>query len=72
MPQRAVTQLQGSYQLAVVDSANKTHIRPVKVGDQVGSDWIIESGVAAGEQVVVEGLLKVKEGTRWWPNPFSP
>jgi len=60
VPQKAVSELQGDYQLAVVGADSKVSIRPVKVGDRVGPMWIIESGVTAGEVVVVEGLLKVQ------------
>ncbi|MFI5103506.1 MAG: efflux RND transporter periplasmic adaptor subunit [Terriglobales bacterium] len=63
VPQRAVTELQGSYQLAVVGSDNKVNLRPVKVGPSFGKMWIIESGLNPGERVVVEGLQKVREGT---------
>lgn len=63
VPQRAVTELQGSYQLAVVDRDNKVSIRPVKVGPSVGKLWIIQDGLNAGERVIVEGLQKVKDGT---------
>jgi RND family efflux transporter MFP subunit len=62
VPQKAVSELQGNYQLAIVGADNKVSIRPVKVGDRVGPIWIIESGVKAGELVVVEGLLKVQSG----------
>ncbi len=63
VPQRAVTELQGSYQVAVIGSDNKAAIRPIKVGERVGTMWIIESGVLAGELVVVEGLQKVRDGS---------
>jgi RND family efflux transporter MFP subunit len=62
VPQRAVTELQGSHQVAVVDSANKVSIRQVTVGDRVGSLWIVTDGLKAGERVVVEGLLKIRDG----------
>ena len=62
VPQKAVSELQGNYQLAVVGADNKVTIRAVKVGDLVGLMWIIESGVEAGELVVVEGLQKVQNG----------
>ena len=62
VPQKAVTELQGNYQLAVVGPDNKISIRPVKVSNRVGPMWIIESGVKAGERVVVEGLQKVQNG----------
>ena len=62
VPQKAVSELQGSYQLAVVAPGNKVSIRAVKVGDHVGPMWIVEGGVKPGEQVVVEGLQKVQNG----------
>jgi RND family efflux transporter MFP subunit len=62
VPQRAVTELQGSYQVAVVGSDNKVSIRPVTVGERFGNLWIITQGVSAGERVVVEGLMKVRDG----------
>lgn len=62
VPQKAVSELQGNYQLVVVGADNKASIRPVKVGSRVGPMWIVESGVKAGETVVVEGLMKVQNG----------
>lgn len=62
VPQKAVSELQGSYQLAVVGLGNKVSIRAVTVGDRVGPLWIVESGVKAGELVVVEGLQKLRNG----------
>jgi RND family efflux transporter MFP subunit len=62
VPQRAVSELQGSYQVAVVDQDNKIHIQPVRVGERTGNLWIIEEGLSAGQRVVVEGLQKVREG----------
>jgi RND family efflux transporter MFP subunit len=63
VPQKAVTELQGTYQLAVVNADNKVSIRAVKVGDRVGPLWIVESGVKPGELVIVEGLQKVQNGS---------
>ena len=63
VPQKAVTELQGTYQLAVVGADNKVSIRAVKVGDRIGALWIVESGVKAGEMVIVEGLQKVQNGS---------
>ena len=71
VPQRAVTELQGSYQVAVVDSENKVGIRTVKVGDRVGSLWIIDEGLNPGERVVAEGVQKVRPGTQVNPKPFA-
>jgi membrane fusion protein (multidrug efflux system) len=62
VPQRAVTELQGTYQVAVVQDGNKVVLLPVKVGERVGAMWIIESGVHPGDLVVVEGLQKVRDG----------
>jgi RND family efflux transporter MFP subunit len=63
VPQKAVTELQGTYQLAVVGSDNKVSIRAIKVGERVGQEWIVESGVKPGELVIVEGLQKVRNGS---------
>jgi RND family efflux transporter MFP subunit len=63
VPQKAVSELQGAYQLAVVGNDNKVSIRPVSVGERVGQAWIIESGVKPGELVIVEGLQKVQGGS---------
>jgi membrane fusion protein (multidrug efflux system) len=72
VPQRAVTELQGSYQVAVVDSENKVSIRTVTVGDRVGSQWIIADGLKPGERVVAEGVQKVRPGTQVNPKPYVP
>jgi len=72
VPQRAVTELQGSYQIAVVSKDNKVAIRPVKVGARVGMMWVIEDGLAADEKVVAEGVQKVREGAPVTPVPFQP
>ena len=71
VPQRAVTEMQGSYQVAVVTPENKVDIRPVKVGQRSGSLWIIEMGLKLGDRVVVEGLQKVKAGMTVDPKPFQ-
>jgi len=63
VPQRAVTELQGSYQVAVVGNDNKVSIRPVKVGERVDSMWVLESGVKPGEAVIVAGVQKVRDGS---------
>jgi RND family efflux transporter MFP subunit len=62
VPQKAVSELQGDYQVAVVGAENRVSIRAVKVGDRVGPMWIVEGGIKPGEQVVVEGLQKVQNG----------
>jgi RND family efflux transporter MFP subunit len=63
VPQRAVIELQGSQQVAVVGRDNKVSIRPVMVAERVGKMWIISQGLNLGEQVVIEGLQKVRDGT---------
>jgi membrane fusion protein (multidrug efflux system) len=70
VPQRAVTELQGRYNVAVVGSDNKVSIREVRVGERVGSMWIIEEGLKAGESVVAEGTQKVRPDTAVIPKPF--
>ena len=60
--QRAVTELQGSYQVAVVGDGNKVTIRPVRMGERSGSMWVVEEGLRPGERVIVEGLQKVRSG----------
>jgi len=70
VPQRAVTQLQGTYEVATVDNQNRVHIQPVDVGEKVGSDWVIDKGLSPGQRVVVEGVAKVKEGTVVRVEPF--
>jgi membrane fusion protein (multidrug efflux system) len=62
VPQRAVTELQNLYSLAVVGDGNKVTFRNVKVGPRVDSLWLIEEGLKPGEKVVVEGLQKVRDG----------
>ena len=62
VPQKAVSELQGNYQLAVVGAENRVSIRAVKIGDRVGPMWIVESGVKPDELVVIEGLQKVRNG----------
>jgi len=63
VPQRAVVELQGTFQIAVVGNDNKVSIRIVKVGERVGTEWIIDSGVKSGEMVIVEGVQKVRDGS---------
>jgi len=69
VPQRAVSELQGFFQVAVVGADNKVDIRPVQTGDRFGSLSIIEKGLSAGERVVVEGIQKVKQGMVVDPKP---
>lgn len=70
IPQRAVTELQGTYQVAVVGGDSKVSIHTITVGDRVGSDWIVADGLNAGETVVAEGVQKVRPGMQVNTKPF--
>lgn len=70
VPQRAVTELQGYYQVAVVGSDNAITVRNVKPGERTGSMWIIDEGLKPGERVVAEGVQKVRTGMQVSPKPF--
>lgn len=71
IPQRAVTELQGGYQVAVVGPANKIAVRSVEVGERVGSMWIITQGLKSGERVVAEGAA-ARDGMVVTPEPYTP
>ena len=71
VPQRAISELQGGYQVAVVDAENKVNIRPVTVGPQVDRRWVVASGLNPGERVVAEGVQKVRTGVKVNPKPFT-
>jgi len=71
VPQRAVTELQGGYQVAAVDDQNKVSILTVQVGDLVGNQWVIAGGLKPGERVVAEGIQKVRPGMQVNPKPFA-
>jgi membrane fusion protein (multidrug efflux system) len=72
VPQRAVTELQGSYQIAVINADNKVHIQDVEVGPQIGTNWVITNGLKPGEQVVIEGNGKLADGMPVHPHPAAP
>jgi membrane fusion protein, multidrug efflux system len=71
VPQRAVTELQGGYQVAVVGPDNRAAIRFVKPGEQIGPYWVIEQGIGPGDRVVAEGAQKVRQGELVNPRPFA-
>jgi membrane fusion protein (multidrug efflux system) len=71
VPQRAVSELQGKYQVAVVNGDNKIQIRAVDVGAREGESWIVKSGLQAGEHIVSEGVSKVRDGMPVTPKPDS-
>ena len=70
VPQRAVTELQGIYQVAVVEPNNQINIRAVKLGEKSGAMWVVEDGLKPGESVVAEGTLKVRPGMTVSPKPY--
>ncbi len=71
VPQRAVSELQGGYQVAVVGPDNKVSIKTVTVGDRAGSDWVISDGLKPSERVIAEGIQKVRPGAQVNPKPFG-
>jgi len=71
VPQRAVTELQGVFQVVVVGEGNKAEIRTVKMGPRSGNLWVVAEGLKAGEKVVVEGLQQVKPGAEVNPKPVE-
>jgi len=70
VPQAAVIEVQSMYQVVVVGPDNKAMFRPVKVGERVGQNWIITEGLKPGEKVIVEGFMKVREGTPVIAKPY--
>ena len=71
VPQRAISELQGGYQVAVVGADNKVDVRTVTVGDRVDNRWIVTSGLNAGDRVVVEGVQRMRTGVHVNPKPFA-
>ena len=70
VPQAAVIEVQSMYQVVVVTPENKAMFRPVKVGERVGPNWIISEGLKPGEKIIVQGFMKVREGTPVSPKPY--
>ena len=71
IPQRAVAELQGVYQVGLVGPDNKVTVKAVNLGPQVADAWIVESGLQAGDNVIVEGLQRVRNGMTVAPSPFK-
>src|SRR5213592_1441277 len=74
IPQEAVNELQGNFQVAVVDENNKVSIRPVKMGERIGAMWEVTDGLKPGDKVIVQGIQKAREGAQvtvkdWTPPP---
>jgi RND family efflux transporter MFP subunit len=71
IPQAAVTEQQGNYQVAVVDKSGRVAISPVRVGERAGTMWVIQDGLKPGDQVVVEGQQNLRPGTMVQTKPFN-
>jgi membrane fusion protein (multidrug efflux system) len=71
IPQRAISELQGIYQVGVVDADKKVTLRAVKLGPQFKDMWVINSGLQPGDRVVVEGLQRVRDGMTVAPEAFK-
>ncbi len=71
VPQRAVTDLQGKFLVAVVGADNKVSIRPVQPGERIGSNWVITGNLKAGDMLVAEGIQKVRDGAEVQPTPYK-
>ena len=72
VPQEGVTELQGNFQVAVVDQNNKVSIRPVKMGERIGAMWEVTEGLKPGDKVVVQGLQKAREGSTVTAKDWTP
>jgi membrane fusion protein (multidrug efflux system) len=72
VPQRAVNEVQGQYQVVVVTPENRAQIRTVTVGDRTDDEWIITQGLERGDRVVVEGLQKLANGSPVETKPYQP
>jgi multidrug efflux pump subunit AcrA (membrane-fusion protein) len=70
VPQRSVSELQGTYQVAVVDPGNTVRVATVQVGDRIGRSWIVREGLKPGERVIAEGVMKVRPGMQVIPRAF--
>jgi membrane fusion protein (multidrug efflux system) len=72
IPQEAVNELQGSYQVAVVGNDNKVSIRPVTMGERIGAMWEVTDGLRPGDKVVVQGIQKAREGALVTVKEWTP
>jgi membrane fusion protein (multidrug efflux system) len=70
VPQRAVMQVQSLRSVYTVEAGDKIAVRPVTTGQRVGENWIVESGLKPGDQVVVEGLMTARPGSVVKPRPY--
>jgi len=71
VPKQALVELQGRFQVYVVDADNIVKIVPVEVGPTTGNEVVIEAGLEAGQSVIVEGVQKVRPEMKVAPQPFN-
>jgi membrane fusion protein (multidrug efflux system) len=71
VPQRAVTELQGRYQVFVVGKDDTVEVRAVETGPRIGGDWLIEKGVKPGDRLILSGLQRLRAGMKVSPEPVS-
>jgi membrane fusion protein (multidrug efflux system) len=71
VPQQSVSELQGLYQVGVVAPDNKVTIKTITLGPTTGDMWVVQSGLQAGDSVVVDGLQRIKSGMTVAPSPFK-
>jgi membrane fusion protein, multidrug efflux system len=71
IPQRAVADVQGQYQVVVVGADNKAEIRTVELGEKTGTGWVVRKGLKDGERIVAEGLQKIRNGMTVNPKPYA-
>jgi membrane fusion protein (multidrug efflux system) len=72
IPQVAVQELQGMQQVYLAGSDGKVHIATVTLGPQIGTNWLVEHGVSAGDKVITDNLQKLREGAPIDPHPGAP
>jgi membrane fusion protein (multidrug efflux system) len=72
VPQEAVNELQGNFQVAIVDQNNKASIRPVKTGERIDSQWEVTEGLKPGDRVIVQGWQKIREGSPVTVKEWTP
>lgn len=70
VPQRAINEVQGQYELVVVSAEDRAEFRKVEVGERTGEDWIVTQGVRAGERVVIEGFMRLRDGMPVRPEAY--
>ncbi|MGH7242137.1 MAG: efflux RND transporter periplasmic adaptor subunit [Phycisphaerales bacterium] len=70
LPQRAVIEVQGRYQVMIIEKDNKVGVRSITTGERIGSDWIVTSGLSPGDTVLVEGQQRVRPGVVVDPKPY--